>query len=79
MRVSESKKKSSSATFKFRNGGPVQSLKKVVLPVTIGNDKISQETDVDDTDIPLLLPKVTMTKSSTVIDLGKDTAMMFGK
>ena len=73
------KKRSSCATFKFGNGRPVQSLKKVALPVTTGNDKISQETDVVDTDIPLLLSKVAMTKSSTVIDLDKDTAMMFGK
>ena len=56
------KKRSSCATFKFGNGGPVQSLKKVVLPVTIGNDKISLETDVVDTDIPLLLSKAAMKK-----------------
>ena len=73
------KKRSSCATFKFGNRGPVQSLKKVVLPVTIGNDKISLETDVVDTDIPLLLSKAAMKKSSTVIDFDKDTALMFGK
>ena len=48
------------------------------MPVTIGNDKISLETDVVDIDIPLLLSKATMKKSSTVIDFNKDTAM-FGK
>ena len=73
------KKRSSCARFKFGNGDPVQSLKKVVLPVTIGNDKISLETYVDDTDIPLLLCKATIKKPSTVIDFDKDTAMMFGK
>ena len=71
-------KKRSCATFKFRNGGPVQYLKKVVLPVTIGNDKISLETDVD-TDISLLLSKGAMKKSSTIIDFDKGTAMMFEK
>ena len=73
------KKRSSCATFKFGNGRPVQSLKKVALPVTIENDKISQETDVVDTDIPLLLSKTTMKKPSTVTDFNKDTTMMFGK
>ena len=56
----------------------MQYLKKVVLPVTIGNDKISLETDVD-TDISLLLSKAAMKKSSTIIDFDKDTAMMFEK
>ena len=73
------KKRSSCATFKFGNGRPVQSLKKVALPVTIENDKISLETDVVDTDIPLLLSKATMKKPSTVTDFNKDTTMMFGK
>ena len=56
------KEGSSCATLKFGNGGPVQSLKKVLLPVTIGNDKISLEADVVDIDIPLLLSKATMKK-----------------
>ena len=55
------------------------SVVKVVLPVIIGNNKISLETDVADTDIPLLLSKAAMKKSSTIIDFDKDTAMMFGK
>ena len=55
------------------------SVLKVVLPVTIGNNKISLETDVADTDIPLLLSKAAMKKSSTIIDFDKDTAILFGK
>ena len=55
------------------------SVLKVVLPVTIGNNKISLETDVADTDIPLLLSKAAMKMSSTIIDFDKGTAMMFGK
>ena len=56
-----------------------RSVLKVVLPVTIGNNKISLETDVADTDIPLLLSKAAMKMSSTIIDFDKGTAMMFGK
>ena len=37
------------------------------------------ETDVVDTDIPLLLSKNVMKKSSTVIDFDKATAFMFGE
>lgn len=71
--------KPSSATFKFGNGGPVKSLKKVSLPVSIGVQEINLEADVVDTDIPLLLSKNAMKKSSTVIDFNKDTAVMFGE
>ena len=71
--------KPSHATFKFGNGGPVQSLKKVSLPVSIGTQEIDLEADVVDTDIPLLLSKNAMKKSSTVIDFNKDTAVMFGE
>ena len=71
--------KQSHATFKFGNGGPVKSLKKVSLPVIIGTQAIDLETDVVDTDIPLLLSKNAMKKSSTVIDFNKDTATMFGE
>ena len=45
----------------------------------IGKQKIDLETDVVDTDIPLLLSKSAMKKSSTVIDFDKDTAVMFGE
>ena len=71
--------KASKSTFKFGNGGPVQSIKKVSLPAMIGKQKIDLETDVVDTDIPLLLSKSAMKKSSTVIDFDKDTAVMFGE
>ena len=71
--------KTSQSTFKFGNGGPVQSIKKVSLPVMIGKQEINLETDVVDTDILLLLSKNAMKKSSTVIDFDKDTAFMFGE
>ena len=73
------REKASNSTFKFGNGGPVGSLKKVFLPVSIGKQDIELEADVVDTDIPLLLSKNAMKKSSTVIDFTKDTAVMFGE
>ena len=72
-------KKASKLTFKFGNGRPVQSIKKVSLPVMIGKQEIELETNIVDTDIPLLLSKSAMKKSSTVIDFDKDTALLFGK
>ena len=54
-------------------------MKKVFLPVSIGKQDIELEADVVDTDIPLLLSKNAMKKSSTVIDFTKDTAVMFGE
>ena len=38
--------KASKSTFKFGNGSPVQSIKKVSLPVMIGKQEIDLETDV---------------------------------
>ena len=72
-------KRASNSTFQFGNGGPVQSMKKVVLPVTIGKHEVNLETDVVHTDIPLLLSKNAMKKASTVIDFDKDTAVIFGE
>ena len=71
--------KASKLTFKFGDCGPVQFIKKVLLPVMIGKQKINLETDAVDTDILLLLSKSAMKKSSTVIDFDKDTAVMFGE
>ena len=45
----------------------------------IGKQEIELETNIVDTDIPLLLSKSAIKKSSTVIDFDKDTAVLFGK
>ena len=71
--------KASKLTFKFGNEDPVHSIKKASLPVMIGKQEIDLDIDVVDTDIPLLLSKSAMKKSSTVIDFDKDTAVMFGE
>ena len=44
-----------------------------------GKQEIELETDIVDTDTPLLLSKSAMKKSSTVIDFDKNTAFLFGK
>ena len=65
--------------FKFGSGEPVTSMKKVTLPIMIGDQPIDLETDVVETDIPLLLSKSAMKKSSTILDFNQDTANMFGQ
>ena len=45
----------------------------------IGKQEIDLETNFVDTDIPLLLSKSAMKKSSTVIYFDKDTAVMLGE
>ena len=45
----------------------------------IGKQEIDLETNVVDTDIPLLLSESAMKKPSIVIGFDKDTAVMFGE
>ena len=51
-------------TFKFWNGDTVSSIRKVVLSVTIGSKNVKLETDVVDTEIPLLLSKAATKKAN---------------
>ncbi len=71
--------KPSHATFKFGNGDAVISSKKVVLPVTIGSKNVKLETDVVDTEIPLLMSKAAMKKANTVLDFDQDRVIMCGE
>ena len=71
--------KPSHATFKFGNGDAVSSSRKVVLPVTIGSKNVKLETDVVDTEIPLLMSKAAMKKANTVLDFDQDRVIMFGE
>eukprot|EP00112_Aurelia_sp_Birch-Aquarium-sp1_P025873 Seg886.5 transcript_id=Seg886.5/GoldUCD/mRNA.D3Y31 product="hypothetical protein" protein_id=Seg886.5/GoldUCD/D3Y31 len=71
--------KSSHATFKFGNGDAVISSKKFVLPVTIGSKNVKLETDVVDTEIPLLMSKAAMKKANTILDFDQDRVIMFGE
>lgn len=68
----------SSKAFKFGCGKVYNSLYKVKLPATIGNKDIFIETDVVQTDIPMLLSKAAMKKADTMLNLKDDSVIMFG-
>ena len=71
--------KPSTAAFKFGNGKPVISDRKVVIPALIGSQKVNMETDVIDADIPLLMSKAAMKKAETVLNFNDDSVTMFGE
>ena len=50
------------------SGDPVKSLYKVKIPASIGNQDILVESDVADSDIPILLSKSAMKHANTSID-----------
>ena len=72
-------KKESKATFRFGNGGDLKSMFKIQLPCILGGKKVLIAADVVESDIPLLLSKDAMKKSSTIIDFENDSVLMFGK
>ena len=68
----------SSSSFKFGSGEPIPSLYKVKIPATIGEQKLFIETDVVESDVPLLLSRQAMKKADTKINFKDDTVNMLG-
>ena len=71
--------KESNETFKFGQGDSIHSLGKIVIPVQLGKQKVTIESDIVEADIPLLLSKEALKKAGTVLDFNSDTALMFGE
>ena len=69
----------SSCGFRFGSDDVFTSLYKVKIPACIGTNKIFIETDVIDTNVPLLLSQKAMKAASTSINFVDDTVMMFGE
>uniref|UniRef100_M4AZE1 Integrase catalytic domain-containing protein n=1 Tax=Xiphophorus maculatus TaxID=8083 RepID=M4AZE1_XIPMA len=65
--------------FKFGDGKIVYSIKKVKLPAKIGNTKCNIETEVVPANIPLLLSKASLKRAGTVLDMERDSAVMFNQ
>ena len=65
-------------SFKFGSGKVFPSLYRVKLPAVIGDEQIFIETDVVDSDIPMLLSKEAMKKANTRINFKDNTVNMFG-
>ena len=68
----------SSNCFKFGSGNIFKSLYKAKLPAVIGNHQIYIETDVIESEIPMLLSKSAMKRADTKINFKDDTVNMFG-
>ena len=68
----------SNAQFRFGDSPHVQSKKKALLPMVMGNKNIKLSTDIVPTDVPLLLSKQTMKTAEADIDFKTDTITLFG-
>ena len=69
----------SSNGFRFGSDDIYTSLYKVKIPACIGSHKISIETDIIDTNVPLLLSQKAMKAASTSINFVDDSVKMFGE
>ena len=71
--------KSSSNKFKFGDGKKVNSLKQAKIPATIGNVETIIQTDIVESDIPLLLSKSSMKRAETELNFKDDTVNILGQ
>ena len=69
----------SNNAFKFGDGKRIQSTKRVSIPAVIGSSEVMIETDVVDSDIPLLLSKRAMKNAGFELNFKDDTAMILGE
>ncbi|CAC5417756.1 unnamed protein product [Mytilus coruscus] len=65
--------------FKFGDGQTVYSYQKVIIPALIGSVKCSIETEVVDSEIPLLLSKTSLKRASIILDLSNCKVTMLGQ
>ena len=66
-------------TFKFGGGTRLKSTAEYSLPAVIAGKEVTINTDVVDSDIPLLLSRSAMKKAGVKMDLENDSATIFGK
>ena len=69
--------KRSTRPFRFGDGKVVHSTRKGIIPAKIGRTKCKIETEVVPADIPMLLSKTLLKRSSAVLDIAHDKATMF--
>ena len=71
--------KPSDTVFKFGGGERLCSLKKMIIPCYLAGKKCMIETDIVNSDIPLLISKSAMKKAEMKLDVVNDKAEIFGK
>jgi transposase InsO family protein len=69
----------SNRVFKFGNNGHLRSVGSYILPAVLAGKNVTIQTDVVESDIPLLLSKIAMKKLKMKIDLDKDKCEIFGQ
>ena len=69
----------SNSVFKFGDGKLWNSIKSAVLPVELAGKNVKIRTDVVEPNIPLLLSRNSMKKSSMMINFFEDTVVVFGQ
>ena len=70
---------SSHNSFKFGSGSVYKSLYKVKVPASVGKNSIFIESDIVETEIPMLLSRASMKKANTEINFKDDTVQMLGE
>ena len=65
--------------FKFGDGRKIPSIKRLVIPSTIGNKSVNITTDVIHEDIPLLFSKTSLKKARSQIDFINDRINILGQ
>ena len=73
------KETSSSVPYKFGGSEVINSNLRVVIPIYVGSQQGNLETEVVDSDLPLLISKDTMKKSGMVLNFDRDTATFNGE
>ena len=69
----------SDTLFKFGGGTVLESQKKVTFPCVIAGTECEIQTDVVNSELPLLLSKESMKKAKVKLDLENDCASIFGR
>ena len=70
---------SSYSVYRFRDDKTFNAMKKTQLPVNIGSHQVMIETDIIDSDIPVLLSQVPMKQNNMNLNFKKDTISLIGE
>ena len=68
-----------SRKYKFGAGDPVEATQAVTFPCSIAGVNVKLKSNIVSSRVPLLLSKESMKKAKMVLDIGNDTAQVFGK
>lgn len=70
-------KHTDNSTFRFGDGDPVVSRELIVIPIQLGSHKLKLMTSVVDSDVPLLISRVSLKRAQAQIDFKHDKLLVF--